>query len=592
MQEGSARKRILGYTTKLTVRPGEHIEFKVSVIGSAPYAAKLVRLINGDVYSKSADFKEIEVESQIDGVYPGREQSIVMGSCIVVEQVGAIEELEQFTIVVNFMPTMPLAGPQHLISRRDFRSTSGWSLQIDGNGRLSFIATDSQGVTFSLAIGESLTRKKWYAAALRLCWRSKSVRLECRPIGAELYKRDMSLGSAIFEELGGRPRCPCPLLMAAAFGGYDGSGRVIPAECFDGRLEAPVIYNGCLSDEELYRVVSGERPPHLSRRLIADWDFSDGIGGAQIKDCSVNELNGYIHNLPLRAVKSSRWNGCTMEWRHEPRQYAAIHFHRDDLYDCGWLTDICYSVPLHLRSGIYALRLRVCTTDDSIPSEEYLPFFVAAREGAPQAKVAVMIPTHTYLAYANIRGFEEGRKKLGLSMEEYYTPPMMGPGMMEYALLSEAHPELGGSLYDHHLDGSPVHFSSCLRPILNVRPKSMLWGLCADLLLIDWLEAQGFDYDVITDNLVQEEGYELLRHYPVLITGNHPEYSSTEQLNAMQSYLAHGGHLMYLGGNGCYWRIATCSTFPGVIEVRRGRAGTGMWQSEVEIGRASCRERV
>jgi len=109
----------------------------------------------------------------------------------------------------------------------------------------------------------------------------------------------------------------------------------------------------------------------------------------------------------------------------------------------------------------------------------------------------------------------------------------------------------------------------------------MLWTFCADLLLIDWLESQGFVYDVITDDLVQEEGVKLLTSYQVIVTGNHPEYCTAAQLDALERYVSDGRRLMYLGGNGFYWRVAVNEALPGVIEVRRGRSGTGTWQSEV-----------
>lgn len=78
------RKRLLGYTDRLTVGPGETIEFKISAQGNAPYTAQLVRLINGDRHS-SARIKELEIESPVNGRYPGREQRIFPGSCVVVE---------------------------------------------------------------------------------------------------------------------------------------------------------------------------------------------------------------------------------------------------------------------------------------------------------------------------------------------------------------------------------------------------------------------------------------------------------------------------------------------------------------------------
>ena len=41
-------------------------------------------------------------------------------------------------------------------------------------------------------------------------------------------------------------------------------------------------------------------------------------------------------------------------WRHAPRHYAAIHFHEDDLYDCGWDTDFAVTIPDGMASGATA----------------------------------------------------------------------------------------------------------------------------------------------------------------------------------------------------------------------------------------------
>jgi N,N-dimethylformamidase len=99
--------------------------------------------------------------------------------------------------------------------------------------------------------------------------------------------------------------------------------------------------------------------------------------------------------------------------------------------------------------------------------------------------------------------------------------------------------------------------------------------------LIDWLEAKGIAYDIITDDLLQLEGVSLLKNFRVVMTGNHPEYQTTEQLNSIEAYITHGGRLMYMGGNGFYWRCATSASAPSAIEVRRGRIGTAIWRSDV-----------
>jgi len=113
-----------------------------------------------------------------------------------------------------------------------------------------------------------------------------------------------------------------------------------------------------------------------------------------------------------------------------------------------------------------------------------------------------------------------------------------------------------------------------------MRPKRALWNFNADLHVIDWLEAQGQSYDVIDDETLEAEGAVLLQGYRCIMTGTHPEYHSTGMLDAFTAYLDHGGRLMYLGGNGFYWRIGWHREIPGVIEVRRGESGTRTWAGE------------
>jgi N,N-dimethylformamidase len=109
---------------------------------------------------------------------------------------------------------------------------------------------------------------------------------------------------------------------------------------------------------------------------------------------------------------------------------------------------------------------------------------------------------------------------------------------------------------------------------------SGLWQFNADLDLIAWLEAKGFAYDVITDEDLHAEGLDLLKPYRAILTSSHPEYYTTEMLDAVTAYTAGGGRLMYMGANGFYWRIAFHKDQPGVIEVRRGEGGIRTWAAE------------
>jgi N,N-dimethylformamidase len=90
------------------------------------------------------------------------------------------------------------------------------------------------------------------------------------------------------------------------------------------------------------------------------------------------------------------------------------------------------------------------------------------------------------------------------------------------------------------------------------------------------MEAKGFTYDVITDEDLDSEGESVLAPYKVVVTGSHPEYWTGAMLDGAERYLANGGRLMYLGGNGFYWVISRDRERPEVIELRRW-GGTQIW---------------
>jgi N,N-dimethylformamidase len=104
--------------------------------------------------------------------------------------------------------------------------------------------------------------------------------------------------------------------------------------------------------------------------------------------------------------------------------------------------------------------------------------------------------------------------------------------------------------------------------------------LPSDLYLLDWLEQMGHRYDVITDEDLHAEGLQLLAPYRVVLTPTHPEYQSLRTMDALAAYLERGGRLMYLGGNGFYWRVAAHPALPGALEVRRAEGGIRAWAAE------------
>ena len=265
-------------------------------------------------------------------------------------------------------------------------------------------------------------------------------------------------------------------------------------------------------------------------------------------------------------MKGWNWDGSEFNWTRKPEHYSAIHFHDDDLYDCGWETDFALDVPPKLESGIYCAKL----TRDA--HEDYCPFVVSPPVGQARAPLALLLPTASYWAYADRHSEIEWRERENVTGYWAAVDPS--------ALYLHEHPELGCSLYDEHSDGSGVCYSSRLRPILNMQPKEKLWQFAADTHITDWLEAKGIAYDVITEDDLDVHGYELLRPYKCVMTGTHPEYPSLRMQEAYETYKNEGGRFVYFGGNGFYWRVSYHPELPGVLEMRRAEDGIRSWMAE------------
>src|ERR1700734_2051785 len=97
----------------------------------------------------------------------------------------------------------------------------------------------------------------------------------------------------------------------------------------------------------------------------------------------------------LQAVKGFDWDGSEPDFAKVNFGYGAIHFHEDDLDYTRWSTDFSITIPSPVRSGAYALEVK---TQDSI--SDMITFFVRPNPASTN-KVALVLSTFTYLAYAN-----------------------------------------------------------------------------------------------------------------------------------------------------------------------------------------------
>jgi len=564
---------ITGYSDEVSGRPGDTVQFMVNC-EHASYKADIVRLYCGDTNPAGPGYKEKLVRSKVSGTYKGRRQVIHAGSFVHVEPKAALKEMTSFTVQAMVWPTTPERGMQGIISQWDAKKNAGWSLQIGVKGDLEFRVGAGKGRSGVVSSGEPMRLREWSFVAATFDARTRRVEVIHAPVRQYAGSKGEVVRSAKLKVAPGAP--DAPLIMAGTCHGKT-ARRPLAGDFYNGKIERPRIAGRVLDRAEMAQFQAGNQSGPLASEAIAAWDFSDGIDTIRVTDRSSNHMDGVIINLPARAMTGSNWSGENFDWRHAPDEYGAIHFHDDDLYDAEWDVDFSLTIPDRWESGVYAARIR--SGDD----EEHIPFVVLAKKGA-EKPIAFLLPNLHYMAYANEHMAFNGPIAEMLSGKLSLIWP-------HHEFLNE-HREYGASLYDTHSDGSGVCYSSRLRPILNMRPKSQTQWSCysatdsnlrefnLDLYIVAWLEKFGFEYDVITDEDLHNDGRDLLRNYRVVITGGHPEYYSKSMRDAVYDFTQTGGRLMYMGGNGFYWRIAMHNEVPGVIEVRRCDAAIKTWEAQ------------
>ena len=562
--------KIVGYADRLSVQQGETIRFMVSSELPA-YDADIVRLVHGDHSLRGPGFKEEQIPTQISKEYPGRLQPLHKGSYLIVPDSPVLREIDSSTIQAFIYPTTPSKGVQGIVTKWSSASGIGYGLFIDEDGGLALWIGDQQGKVKKIGAAKPLRPSQWYFVVGSFDAEESRAYVRQEPIS----NWPLEQTRAVVEQTIGSiriGRAENDLIIAGHWGTED-SGAPIVVGHFNGKIENPRLFGRALSVHEIDSLRE-EVMPKMDSTLIAAWNFGESFSSTSIRDGSPNQQHGQAVNMPMRAVTGHNWKGIEDNFAHAPEEYGAIRFHDDDLEDAGWQADFELTIPEELSSGVYAARLSRGSEED------YVPFFVRPRKGKATARIAFLVPTFTYLAYANEHVSNSPDLKYIFQGEREYPKQKQD----KYIIANGLH-----SLYDHHSDGSGICYSSRLRPILTLRPKYYFQALGsgkgsphnlnADLHLVDWLETKGHRHDVITDEDLHFEGTDLLKPYKVIVTGTHPEYWSRQMLDAMDEYLNAGGRLMYLGGNGFYWVTSVHTEKPHLVEVRRW-GGTEAWRAE------------
>lgn len=552
---------LAGYADRLSARPGETLRFHVSNTTGAPVSASIVRVISADANPAIGGVRTLPVSIAVRDLAAPKAEAVPLGSWASADLGDALSRAQSLTLTLRLMPTRKPNRRQTIAYNRS--GAQGFAVALTAEMKLTATLSTASG-DVTLTLDQPLIPDRWATVTLTADGAGGTATLSATKIGAHPVTATA------------REHLTAALRPGGGHLAFASASAIAPVETFNGRIENPAIYDRALPDDQIARHWKGERLPGL----VAGWDFSRDIGTAHIIDTGPSARHGSLHNTPTRAMRGSTWNGREHCFRHAPEQYAAIHFHDDDLDDCRWPATHAIDIPADLKSGAYALILKAGD------AEENIPFFTLPPKGKTTSKLAVLVSTYTYTVYGNHARPEwmtdEKWKAAWIAQSKDWKGYPYNPG---------EHRDYGLSTYNYHTDGSGIAIVTWKRPMLNLRigyltypyPEIRASGLRhypADSHLLAWLEHKGHDFDLITDFELHHEGCDLLRNYKCVVTGSHPEYHTPEMLDALEGYRDQGGKFVYLGGNGFYWKIALDPARDGIVEIRRAEGGIRAWAAE------------
>ena len=269
--------RLVGYSDRLSVAPGEAISFMVSS-AHPTYRADLVRLVHGDTNPLGPGFIEELVPASLSGEYPGRVQEIVTGSYVAVADQPAFALSDGFTVQAWILPTTPEAGRQGIVTKWSAAGPAGFALVIE-RGMLALWKADASGEAARVSSGAPLRAGTWHFVAASFDAGTGQVRLVQEPQPA--WPLDASR-CAITTQTAARSLrlSPGPLLIAAMAGDRPGS----VAAHYNGKIDRLSLFTRPLTTAELDGLRGGGSPLALGDALAAAWDFSLEISSRRAVD--------------------------------------------------------------------------------------------------------------------------------------------------------------------------------------------------------------------------------------------------------------------------------------------------------------------
>ncbi|MEK5444568.1 N,N-dimethylformamidase beta subunit family domain-containing protein [Fredinandcohnia sp. FSL W7-1320] len=276
----------------------------------------------------------------------------------------------------------------------------------------------------------------------------------------------------------------------------------------------------------------------IKQQFITNYNILGGPGSIQDKVIKNDLPAANTHSIEGYSEKISFFPGETIDLRvHAPEGKFSIDFMRfgkeqkllhqvqnipgkaqhyfSDAYKEGvmWTSSYQFTIPKDWETGMYAARLYD-------QAKEFYVTFIVKDKNPSENDIAVLASTNTWQAYNSWAG---------------------------------------KSLYSNeYINGAnqPVSYVSFNRPNPGATPLGDEGHLAnGERHILSWLEQNNHNYDMLSDHDFHENP-DILKPYKILIISTHSEYWSTTMYNGLEKFLNQGGNLLYLSGNGVYWKVA------------------------------------
>src|SRR5580704_5672018 len=248
-----AQVKLFGYTDKISVKPGEVVQFHVNAEGTDTAQAQLVRLIHGDQDPAGPGFIEEEIACAANGAWKVEEQYAQLGLFLeVTDPERKLALAGSVTLLAFICPNLVrVAGGQCVIGRWDNYRKQGYCIAIAENARLEF-RIGQEGQIESLQVETPLRAGMWYFVAATLNAKTGRAILHQEAI---VRRYNALLGPvALFDHLSQvskifhvRPSrlVETPFLLAGARDWSERRGAFV-AQLFCGKIDRPALFDRSL----------------------------------------------------------------------------------------------------------------------------------------------------------------------------------------------------------------------------------------------------------------------------------------------------------------------------------------------------------